>query len=68
MGAPEIRQFIGGRDTHNDRCLYVSTGGYSTQAKYEAERSAIPLTLIDSDELVELLLEYYESATQKHAD
>ena len=33
MGAPEIRQFIGGRHAQNDRCLFVSTGGFSTEAK-----------------------------------
>lgn len=60
MGAPEIRQFIGGRHAQNDRCLFVSTGGFTTEAKYEAERSSVPLTLIDSDDLVELLVEYYE--------
>jgi restriction system protein len=61
MGAPEVRKFIGGRHHQNDRCLYVSTGGFSTEARYEAERAGVPLTLIDSDHLVELLLDYYES-------
>ena len=60
MGAPEIRQFIGGRHPQNDRCLFVSTGGFTTEAKYEAERSSVPLTLISSDDLVDLLIEYYE--------
>lgn len=62
MGAPEVRKFIGGRDPLNDRCLYVSTGGFTTEAKYEAERSKVPLTLVDIDDLVELLLDYYEEA------
>jgi restriction system protein len=61
MGAPDVRTFIGGRDPTNDRCVYVSTGGFTTEAKYEAERSRVPLTLVDSDELVELLLDHYES-------
>ncbi len=60
MGAPEVRKFLGGRNPQNDRCLFVSTGGFTTEAKYEAERSIVPLTLIDSDYLVELLIEYYE--------
>jgi restriction system protein len=60
MGAPEVRKFIGGRNAQNDKCLYVSTGGFTTEARYEAERSNVPLTLIDSDELVELLVEHYE--------
>ncbi len=61
MGAPEVRQFIGGRHAQNDRCLFVSTGGFSTEAKYEAERSNVPLTLVDSDDLVSLLVDYYET-------
>lgn len=61
MGAPEIRQFIGGRHAQNDRCVFVSTGGFSTEAKYEAERSNVPLTLVDSDDLVGLLVDYYEA-------
>jgi restriction system protein len=60
MGAPEVRKFIGGRNAQNDRCVYVSTGGFTTEAKYEAERSSVPLTLVDSDDLVELLIEHYE--------
>ena len=61
MGAPDVRKFIGGRDPTNDRCVYVSIGGFTTEAKYEAERSRVPLTLVDSDELVDLLLTYYEA-------
>lgn len=65
MGAPEIRKFIGGRHPQNDRCLYVSTGGFSTEAKYEAERSQAQLTLMDGDELVNLLVEHYEKSDAK---
>ncbi|MGD0762682.1 MAG: restriction endonuclease [Roseiarcus sp.] len=61
IGAPDIRTFIGGRDPVNDRCVYVSTGGFTKEAKYEAERSRVPLTLVDADELVELLIEHYET-------
>jgi restriction system protein len=61
MGAPDVRRFIGGRNAQNDRCVYVSTGGFTTEAKYEAERSSVPLTLVNSDDLVELLIEYYEA-------
>ena len=60
MGSAEVRRFIGGRNAGHDRCVFVCTGGFTTEAKYEAERSSVPLTLIDSDELVELLLEYYD--------
>ena len=60
VGSPEIRSFLGGRQA-GDRCLYVSTGGFSTDARYEADRSPIPLTLISMPELRELLVDYYES-------
>lgn len=59
MGANEIRSFTGGL-RQRDRGLYVSTGGFSKEAKYEAERSNIPVTLIDSDELVRLITQYYD--------
>ncbi|MCW5675374.1 MAG: restriction endonuclease [Xanthobacteraceae bacterium] len=59
IGAQDIRSFLGGRHK-DDRGLYVSTGGFSKDAKYEADRAAIPLALIDVDELVEQVIEYYE--------
>ena len=60
MGAPEVRKFVGGRDPQHDRCLYLSTGGFTHEAKYEAERAKFPLTLVDADMLVELLVEHYD--------
>lgn len=59
MGSQEIRSFLGGRHK-DDRGLYVSTGGFSKDAKYEADRASIPLTLMDIDDLVEAVIEYYE--------
>ncbi len=64
MGAPDVRTFIGGR-TSNDRCLYVSTGGFTREAKYEADRAAIPLRLIDLVTLRKLLLEHYPALDEK---
>jgi len=60
MGAPEIRSFIGGLRSHN-RGLYISTGGFTQEAKYEAERSTIPITLMDIDLLVSQIIENYEN-------
>jgi len=60
MGAPEVRAFVGGRHTR-DRCLYVSTGGFTTEAKYEADRSSVPVTLMDFDLLVEKIVDHYSS-------
>lgn len=59
MGSHEIRSFLGGRHK-DDKGLYVSTGGFSKDARYEAERASIPLTLMDLDDLVKALLEHYE--------
>jgi restriction system protein len=59
MGSQEIRSFLGGRHK-DDKGLYVSTGGFSKDARYEAERASIPLALMDLDDLVRALLEHYE--------
>lgn len=59
MGSQEIRSFLGGRKT-TDRCLYVSTGGFTKDARYEAERSTVPIHLVDLPELRGLLLDHYE--------
>jgi len=61
IGASELRSFIGGL-RQNDRGLYVSTGGFTKEARYEAERSTVPVTLIDIDELADLLINNYDNA------
>lgn len=60
MGSQEIRSFLGGRHT-DDKGLYVSTGGFTKDAYYEAERASIPVTLMNIDDLVEALVEHYGS-------
>lgn len=60
QGSKEIRAFLGGRkDT--DKCIFVSTGGFTKDAKYEAERSSIPISLIDLDFLAELVSLHYDN-------
>ncbi len=59
MGADELRAFLGGRRA-GDRCLYVSTGGFTKEARYEADRANVPLTLVTLPKLRELLLQHYE--------
>jgi len=59
MGRKEIGSFqnlIRGR-----KGIYVSTGGFSKEAKYEAERSTDQLTLIDADRLVKLIIQNYDN-------
>jgi restriction system protein len=59
MGSQEVRSFLGGRHK-DDKGLYVSTGGFSKDAHYEADRSSIPLTLMDMDDLAKAVSEYYD--------
>lgn len=58
MSAADIRSFLGGRHPR-EKGLYVSTGGFTKEAYYEADRAQIPLTLIDFERLVETILNYY---------
>lgn len=59
MGAPEVRSFLGGRHK-DDRGLYVSTGGFTREAYYEAERASIPVTLMTLDDLARAIMDNYE--------
>lgn len=60
MGAPDIRSFLGGRHP-DDKGLYISTGGFTREAKYEADRASINIALMDFDALVEAIVENYEN-------
>ena len=60
IGAPEMRSFIGGLRS-GDRGLYVSTGGFTKEAKYEAERASTSITQVSIDELAELLIQNYDN-------
>jgi len=61
MGSQEVRSFLAVIRHPGDKGLYVSTGGFSREAFYEAERATNPITLMDLDGLVEAILEHYES-------
>lgn len=58
ISAPTIRGLAGAL-TPTDRGLFVSTGGFTKDARYEADRANPPITLLDSDELVQLLVDNY---------
>lgn len=60
MGSQEIRSFLGGRHK-DDRGLYVSTGGFSKDARYEADRASIPLSMWTLDHVVRALIEHYDA-------
>lgn len=56
--AEQLRGFLGGRHK-DDRGLYVSTGGFSKDARYEADRASIPLKLMTLDDLARAVVENY---------
>lgn len=60
MGSQAIRSFLGGRHK-DDRGLFVSTGGFTKDAYYEAERAAVPLSLWTLDSLVRTLIDHYDN-------
>ena len=60
MGAPAIRSFIGAL-REGDSGLFISTGGFTREARYEAERSTFSLTLVDLDDLADLIVSHYEN-------
>ena len=64
MGSQDVRSFLGGRHK-DDRGLYVSTGGFTKDARYEADRSTVPLTLWTLEELTKALLDNYEQADSR---
>lgn len=59
MGSQELRSFLGALRA-GDKGLYVSTGGFSKDANYEAERATVPITLVDLDDLARLVVEHYD--------
>ena len=61
MGAPAVRSFIGGLRA-GDRGLYVSTGGFTREARYEADRANVPVRLLDLDAFVRHYVDIYDKA------
>lgn len=60
MGASEVKSFIGGIRA-GSKAVYVSTGGFTKEAKMEAERSNIPLMLVDLEYLTDLIIQNYDN-------
>ena len=60
VSGPEMRAFVGALRS-GDNGLYVSTGGFTRDATLEAERSREPVTLLDRDDFIRILLEHYEA-------
>jgi restriction system protein len=60
IGAPEIRAFLGCL-RQNDNGLYVSTGGFTREARYEAERANHHIALLDMDGFGKSVMEHYDA-------
>ncbi len=60
VGVEDVRNFIGSLRGHH-KGIFVTTSGFTKEAKYEAERANFAITLIDSDWLVELIVSNYET-------
>ncbi|MDN4081417.1 restriction endonuclease [Paenibacillus polymyxa] len=56
-GSPEIQQLLGSNPM-GANCLFVSTGGFTSQAKNVAKQHGVKL--VDLSELVQLVEEWYE--------
>ncbi len=59
IGAKDVRAFLGGR-SKGDKCLFVSTGGFTKDAHYEADRADVALTLVTLPKLRQLVVDFYD--------
>lgn len=59
-GGPDMREFSGTLGP-NEKGLYVSTGGFTRGAREAARNSSERITLLDRDDFIELLLQYYDT-------
>lgn len=64
MGAPEIRSFLSALHDE-DRGLYVSTGGFSKEAHYQAENATKVTHLMTLDGLAQALINQYETLDEQ---
>lgn len=55
---PEIRSFVSALDSE-DKGIFISTGGFTSDAKTEALRAGGRISLMDRDDFITLMLEHY---------
>lgn len=65
IGSKAMRSFIGTLRA-GDSGLYVSTGGFTRNAREEAKRAHQPVRLLDRGEFIDLLLQYYDSLESEY--
>lgn len=62
VSAFAIRSFIA-RLCPGDSGLYVCTGGFTKEARYEADRAYVPIRLLDLDSFVRNYVEIYDKVS-----
>lgn len=62
VSGEEMRAFLTASQGYSP--LFVSTGGFSPDARYEAERAGRSISLLDRDEFINVLLENYNALEQ----
>jgi restriction system protein len=58
IGAPDVRSFITAL-RGRDKGLYVSSGGFTKDAKNETHNAPVPVEWVDLDKLASMVVEYY---------
>ena len=64
LGVSDFRSFLGVLNDSEDIGLFVSLGGFSSDAEKEARASNKRITLVDAKKLYELWISYYEKLSQ----
>jgi restriction system protein len=65
VGVESVRSFLGVLSDHDDIGLFISLGGFSSDAEKEARtHSSKRLTLLDSQKFFDLWIEHYEKLPQ----
>jgi len=62
---PDMRNFMSTL-IGDDKGLFVSTGGFTRDASDEPERRGKPVTLLDLDGFVDVMLEYYDKLENEY--
>jgi restriction system protein len=63
--AQEIRQLLGITRTDGDVSIFISSGGFTSDAKSEARNSRTHIELIDLDRFIDLWVEFYPKLTDE---
>jgi restriction system protein len=65
VGSPDMRAFTGTLGK-GERGLFVSTGGYTSEAQDAARNAEQRVTLIDRDEFIDLLIQHYDDLESEY--